>query len=104
MHVYHYAAYERTAIGRLMGRHGTREEEVDRLMRGNVLIDLYRDFSTALRASIAAAGGSLEQNYIPHDAIVRAIAAGDATAAERAGHACMEHILIALTDSQDLTA
>jgi DNA-binding FadR family transcriptional regulator len=69
-----------------------------------VLIDLYADFSAALRISIAAAGGSLEQNYIPHDAIVHAIAAGDATAAERAGHACMEHILIALTESQDLAA
>ncbi|MCC5576911.1 MULTISPECIES: FadR/GntR family transcriptional regulator [Microtetraspora] len=67
-----------------------------------VLMDLYGDFAAALRASIAAAGGSLKQNYIPHDAIVRAIAAGDAAAAERAGHACIEHILIALTDSQDL--
>ncbi|GAA0971215.1 FadR/GntR family transcriptional regulator [Acrocarpospora macrocephala] len=68
-----------------------------------VLIDLYADFSAALRASIAAAGGTLEQNYIPHDGIVRAIAAGDAAAAEHAGHACMEHILIALTDAQDLS-
>jgi len=63
-----------------------------------VLIDLYEDFSTALRASITAAGTSLNKTYIPHDAIARAIAAGDAAAAERAGHACMEHILIALTD------
>ncbi|MEO3862228.1 FadR/GntR family transcriptional regulator [Acrocarpospora sp. B8E8] len=68
-----------------------------------VLIDLYADFSAALRASIAAAGGTLEQNYIPHDGIVRAIAAGDAAAAEHAGHACMEHILIALTDAQDVS-
>ncbi|GIH93115.1 FadR/GntR family transcriptional regulator [Planobispora siamensis] len=67
-----------------------------------VLIDLYEDFSTALRASITAAGTSLNSSYIPHDAIARAIAAGDASAAERAGHACMEHILIALTDAQDL--
>ncbi len=64
-----------------------------------VLIDLYEDFSAALRASITAAGTSLNKSYIPHDAIARAIAAGDATAAERAGHACMEHILIALTDA-----
>jgi DNA-binding FadR family transcriptional regulator len=70
----------------------------------SVLTDLYVDFSAALRVSIAAAGGSLEQNYIPHDAIFRAIVAGDAAAAERAGYACMEHILIALTESQDLTA
>ena len=32
MHVYHYAAYERTALTRLMGEHGTREEEVDGLL------------------------------------------------------------------------
>jgi len=63
-----------------------------------VLIDLYEDFSAALRASITAAGTSLNKTYIPHDAIARAIAAGDAAAAERAGHACMEHILIALTE------
>ena len=42
MHVYHYAAYERTALGRLAQRHGTREEEVDRLLRGRVLVDLFR--------------------------------------------------------------
>ncbi|MEU6722685.1 FadR/GntR family transcriptional regulator [Nonomuraea wenchangensis] len=66
-----------------------------------VLIDLYEDFSAALRASITAAGTSLNKSYIPHDAIARAIAAGDASAAERAGHACMEHILIALTESAD---
>ncbi|MFC4057099.1 FadR/GntR family transcriptional regulator [Planomonospora corallina] len=69
-----------------------------------VLIDLYQDFSAALRASIKAAGTSINSSYIPHDAIARAIAAGDAAAAERAGHACMEHILIALTDSQDVSA
>ncbi|MGH9101910.1 MAG: TM0106 family RecB-like putative nuclease, partial [Acidimicrobiales bacterium] len=28
LHVYHFAAYEQTAVGRLMGRHGTREKEV----------------------------------------------------------------------------
>ena len=34
LHVYHYAPYEPTALKRLMGRHGTREDEVDRLLRG----------------------------------------------------------------------
>lgn len=34
LHVYHYASYEPTALKRLMGRYGTREEEVDRLLRG----------------------------------------------------------------------
>ncbi len=37
IHVYHYAPYEPTAMGRLMGRHATREEEVDRLLRGERL-------------------------------------------------------------------
>lgn len=42
MHVYHYAPYERTALGRLMGRYGTREDEIDDLLRGDVFVDLYR--------------------------------------------------------------
>ena len=33
LHVYHYAPYERTALGRMMGLHGTRENEVDRMLR-----------------------------------------------------------------------
>ncbi len=42
LHIYHYAPYERTALGKLMGRHATREEEVDDLLRGEVLVDLFR--------------------------------------------------------------
>ena len=42
LHVYHYAAYERTALTRLMGEHGTREHEVDDFLRQEVLVDLYR--------------------------------------------------------------
>lgn len=42
LHIYHYASYEPTALGRLMGRHATREQEVDALLRGGVLVDLYR--------------------------------------------------------------
>ena len=52
MHVYHYAAYERTALGRLAQRHATREEEVDRLLRGGVLVDLYRVVRQGIRASV----------------------------------------------------
>ncbi len=52
MHVYHYAAYEQTAIKRLAGRHATREDEVDRLLRGGVLVDLYRVVRQGLRASV----------------------------------------------------
>jgi predicted RecB family nuclease len=52
MHVYHYAAYERTALGRLAQRHATRELEVDRLLRGGVLVDLYRVVRQGIRASV----------------------------------------------------
>jgi predicted RecB family nuclease len=52
IHIYHYAPYEPTALGRLMGRHGTREDEVDRLLRGDVLVDLYGVVRQGVRASV----------------------------------------------------
>jgi predicted RecB family nuclease len=52
MHVYHYASYERSALTRLMGEHATRETEIDDLLRGEVLVDLYHVVRQALRASI----------------------------------------------------
>jgi uncharacterized protein len=52
MHVYHYAPYEPTALKRLMGRHATREAQVDQLLRGAVLVDLFRAVRQGLRASV----------------------------------------------------
>ncbi len=52
LHVYHYAAYEKTALARLAQRHATREEEVDRLLRDRVLVDLYRVVRQGIRASV----------------------------------------------------
>ena len=52
LHVYHYAPYEPTAFRRLMGRYATREVEVDRLLRGGVLVDLYRVVRQGVRASV----------------------------------------------------
>ncbi|WP_149359345.1 TM0106 family RecB-like putative nuclease [Lolliginicoccus suaedae] len=49
MHVYHYAPYEKTALRRLAGRHGVCENEIDDLLRANVLIDLYPIVRRALR-------------------------------------------------------
>jgi uncharacterized protein len=49
LHVYHYASYEATALKHLMGLHATREEEVDRLLRGKVLVDLHTVVRQALR-------------------------------------------------------
>ncbi|MEO6913115.1 MAG: TM0106 family RecB-like putative nuclease, partial [Candidatus Baltobacteraceae bacterium] len=42
LHIYHYASYEKTALQKLAQRHGTREEEVDTILRDELLIDLYR--------------------------------------------------------------
>jgi uncharacterized protein len=52
LHIYHYAPYEPTALKRLMGRYGTREEEVDNLLRRAVLVDLLRAVRQSLRASV----------------------------------------------------
>ncbi|HEY7130911.1 MAG TPA: TM0106 family RecB-like putative nuclease, partial [Candidatus Limnocylindrales bacterium] len=52
MHIYHYAPYEPTALKRLMGRYGTREAEVDRLLREGVMVDLLRAVRQSLRASV----------------------------------------------------
>ena len=49
MHVYHYAAYEKTALLRLAGRYGVGEEAVDQLLREGVLVDLYATVRASLR-------------------------------------------------------
>jgi len=51
MHVYHYGGYESGALKRLMGRHAIREDELDVLLRGKVLVDLYSIVRQGLRVS-----------------------------------------------------
>jgi uncharacterized protein len=48
MHVYHYASYEKTALQKLSLRHATREDEVDIILREDLLVDLYRVVRQAL--------------------------------------------------------
>src|SRR5690606_1113831 len=50
-HIYHYASYEVTALQRLATLHGTREAEVDAMLRGHWLVDLYKVVREALRTS-----------------------------------------------------
>jgi predicted RecB family nuclease len=52
MHVYHYAAYERGRIGMLATRHATREVEVDRILRGELFVDLYAVVRQGLRIGV----------------------------------------------------
>jgi predicted RecB family nuclease len=49
MHIYHYAAYERTHLLSLAARHGVGEDAVDDLLRANVLVDLYPIVKKSLR-------------------------------------------------------
>ncbi|HET7201778.1 MAG TPA: TM0106 family RecB-like putative nuclease [Steroidobacteraceae bacterium] len=51
-HVYHFAPYEPAALKRLMGRHATREIELDALLRGRAFVDLHTVVKRALIASV----------------------------------------------------
>ena len=52
MHVYHFGAYEPGALKRLMGMYATREDEIDRMLRAGVLVDLHQAFKQGMRASV----------------------------------------------------
>lgn len=65
IHVFHYAPYEATAIRRLMGIHGS-EIEVDHLLRGGVLVDLYQLVRRAVQTSQDSYGlKAIERFYQP---------------------------------------
>ncbi len=49
MHIYHYAAYEVSAVRRLSTLHDRRQEEVDLLLRNGVFVDLYQSVRHGLR-------------------------------------------------------
>ena len=67
MHVYHYGGYESGALKRLMQRHATREDEVDRLLRGRALVNLYDHvLRSAIRASVESYSiKKIEKFYLP---------------------------------------
>jgi uncharacterized protein len=52
LHVYHFAPYEPAALKRLMGRYATRENEIDRMLRAGLFVDLHAVLRQALRASV----------------------------------------------------
>ncbi|MFY9738118.1 MAG: TM0106 family RecB-like putative nuclease [Candidatus Cybelea sp.] len=51
LHVYHYANYEKSALRRLAQEHSTRENEIDDLLRAEVLVDLFAVVRQALAIS-----------------------------------------------------
>ena len=56
LHVFHFNAYEPTALKRLMARHATREHEVDELLRRKVFVDLYGIMRQAMRVGVESYG------------------------------------------------
>ena len=67
LHVYHYASYEITALKRLMGRYGTREDELDDLLRRGVFVDLYKVVRNGLRASRSGYGLKEMEAFLDFD-------------------------------------
>jgi uncharacterized protein len=66
LHVYHYSHYEPTALKRLAALHGTREEEVDELLRREAFVDLYQVVRRSLRTSHANYSiKSIRQFFMP---------------------------------------
>ncbi|HEX5110040.1 MAG TPA: TM0106 family RecB-like putative nuclease [Vicinamibacterales bacterium] len=51
LHVYHYAAYETSALKRLVSEHGSREAELDDLLRREIFVDLYQVVRQSIRIS-----------------------------------------------------
>ncbi|WP_138443148.1 TM0106 family RecB-like putative nuclease [Sinomonas susongensis] len=51
MHVYHYAAYEKTALRRLSQRHAAAEDVIDTWLREGLLVDLYETVRHSIRIS-----------------------------------------------------
>jgi predicted RecB family nuclease len=41
LNIYQYAPHEPGALKRLMGRYASREDEVDRMLRAGLFVDLY---------------------------------------------------------------
>ena len=67
VHVYHYASYEVTALRRLMGRYGTREAEVDDLLRRGVFVDLLKVVRGGLQASVPGYGLKELEAFLPFE-------------------------------------
>lgn len=62
LHIYHYAAYEVSAVRRLSIRHNTRQDEVDQLLRHEVFVDLYQ----VVRQGLCVGEGSYSIKSIEH--------------------------------------
>ncbi len=68
MHIYHYGAYEKTALLHLAARYGVGEDEVDKLLRDDVLVDLLPVVRKSIRVGAESYSlKSLERLYMGDD-------------------------------------
>lgn len=52
LHIYHFSAYETTALKRMMGKYAVKENEIDVLLRTNSFVDLHRVLKQSIRAGV----------------------------------------------------
>ncbi|NNH04740.1 TM0106 family RecB-like putative nuclease [Microbacterium ulmi] len=78
MHIYHYAPYEPSHLLAMAARHGTREADIDRLLRDGVFVDLYPIVRRALRVgSRSYSIKKLEPLYMGADVRTSDVQRGD---------------------------
>ena len=64
MHIYHYGAYEKTALLHLAARYGLGEDEVDDLLRDDVLVDLLPVVRKSIRVGAESYGLKALERYM----------------------------------------
>jgi predicted RecB family nuclease len=68
MHIYHFGGYEKAALLRLAARYGVGEDEVDDLLRDDVLVDLFPVVRNSIRVGAESYGlKALEPLYVGND-------------------------------------
>ncbi len=78
MHIYHYAPYEPTHLLAMAARYGTREAEIDRMLRDGLFVDLYPVVRRALRVgSRSYSIKKLEPLYMGDDLRTSDVQRGD---------------------------
>jgi len=82
LHIYHYANYEVKAMKELMQRYGTREEELDDLLRREVFVDLFRVVRQTLRISYDSYSLKSVRKFFMPGAGQGEVAAGDESIVE----------------------
>lgn len=88
LHVYHYAAYEKTHLLSIAARHGVYEDEVDQLLRDGVLVDLYAVVRSCLRISNRSKSiKKLEPLYMQDDPARAGVTSAAASVTEYAEYA-----------------